>query len=43
VSDAEASAESGRLSPLLGSGTQLMLEFGHRISRDIDLFIRDPQ
>lgn len=43
VSAAEASAESGRLSPLLGGGTRLMLELGHRISRDIDLFIRDPQ
>lgn len=43
VSAAEASAGSGRLSPLLGGGTRLILELGHRISRDIDLFIRDPQ
>ena len=43
VSDAEASAKGGRLSPLLGGGTRLMLELSHRISRDIDLFIRDPQ
>ncbi len=43
VSDAEASAKSGRLSPLLGGGTRLMLELSHRISRVIDLFIRDPQ
>ncbi|AKS24280.1 hypothetical protein ABH19_11785 [Leptospirillum sp. Group II 'CF-1'] len=43
VFDAEASAGSGRLSPLLGGGTRLMLELSHRISRDIDLFIRDPQ
>ncbi|MEC4683337.1 MAG: hypothetical protein VST70_06645 [Nitrospirota bacterium] len=43
VSDADASAKSGRLSPFLGDGTRLMLELSHRISRDIDLFIRDPQ
>ncbi|MCL4460153.1 MAG: nucleotidyl transferase AbiEii/AbiGii toxin family protein [Nitrospirae bacterium] len=43
VSDTEASAKGGRLSPLLGGGTRLMLELSHRISRDIDLFIRDPQ
>lgn len=42
VSEAEASAGSGRMSPLLG-GTRLMLALAHRISRDIDLFIRDPQ
>jgi hypothetical protein len=27
----------------LGGGTRLMLELEHRISHDIDLFIRDPQ
>lgn len=31
VFDAEASAGSGRLSPLLGGGTRLMLELSHRI------------
>lgn len=31
------------MSPLLGDGTRLMLSLRHRISRDIDLFIRDPQ
>lgn len=30
-------------SPLLGGGTRLMIALRHRISRDIDLFIRDPQ
>lgn len=29
--------------PKLGGGTRLMLALGHRISDDIDLFIRDPQ
>lgn len=43
VTDAEASAAGGRMSPLLGGGTRLMLDLAHRISRDIDLFIRDPQ
>ena len=43
VSDAEISSGNGCLSPLLGGGTRLMLALGHRISRDIDLFIRDPQ
>lgn len=27
----------------LGRGTGLMLQFGHRDSRDIDLFLPDPQ
>lgn len=31
------------MNPLLGGGTRLMLAFDHRISDDIDLFIRDPQ
>ncbi len=43
VSNAEESAKSGRMDPLLGGGTRLMLELNHRISHDIDLFIRDPQ
>ncbi len=30
-------------SPRLGGGTRLMLSLRHRISDDIDLFIRDPQ
>lgn len=43
VSTAEASAGAALPSLLLGGGTRLMLELNHRISRDIDLFIRDPQ
>lgn len=31
------------MSPVLGGGTRLMLALGHRLSDDIDLFIRDPQ
>ncbi len=31
------------LEPLLGGGTRLMLSLHHRLSDDIDLFIRDPQ
>lgn len=27
----------------LGGGTALMLQIGHRDSRDIDLFLPDPQ
>ena len=42
VADAEARAGT-RMSPLLGGGTRLMLALRHRISHDIDLFIRDPQ
>ncbi|MDO5056152.1 MAG: nucleotidyl transferase AbiEii/AbiGii toxin family protein [Lautropia sp.] len=34
---------SERFNPILGGGTRLMLELDHRISHDIDLFIRDPQ
>ena len=40
VLDAEAQAGT-RMSPLLGGGTRLMLALQHRISHDIDLFIRD--
>jgi hypothetical protein len=41
---AEASQRAGaELSPRLGRGTRLMLALDHRISHDIDLFIRDPQ
>lgn len=31
------------MKPRLGGGTRLMLSLDHRISDDIDLFIRDPQ
>lgn len=43
VSNAEESAKGGRMAPLLGGGTRLMLELNHRISHDIDLFISNPQ
>lgn len=40
----DASHRAGRdLKPLLGGGTRLMLALEHRVSDDIDLFIRDPQ
>jgi hypothetical protein len=42
VTDAEESAKS-KMHPLLGGGTRIMLALDHRISDDIDLFIRDPQ
>ena len=42
VSDASKTAQS-ELNPVLGGGTRLMLALEHRISDDIDLFIRDPQ
>ncbi len=42
VNDAKAKAGSP-LHPLLGGGTRVMLALNHRISNDIDLFIRDPQ
>lgn len=42
VADAEMKAGS-KLHPLLGGGTRVMLALNHRISDDIDLFIRDPQ
>ena len=39
----DASERAGPpLRPLLGGGTRLMLALQHRISHDIDLFIRDP-
>lgn len=40
--DASAVAKT-EMSPLLGGGTRLMLALEHRISDDIDLFVRDPQ
>jgi len=41
---ADASQAAGRSFPaILGGGTRLMLAIEHRISDDIDLFIRDPQ
>lgn len=41
---ADANKTAGMtLQPLLGGGTRLMLALEHRISGDIDLFIRDPQ
>jgi hypothetical protein len=42
VADVERKA-GGKLHPLLGGGTRVMLALNHRISNDIDLFIRDPQ
>lgn len=42
VAEAEVRA-GGSSHPLLGGGTRLMLALNHRISDDIDLFIRDPQ
>ena len=42
VADAEQHA-GAEMHPKLGGGTRLMLAFEHRISDDIDLFIRDPQ
>lgn len=42
VSDAATAAKCD-FKPLLGGGTRLMLAMQHRISDDIDLFIRDPQ
>lgn len=42
VQDASTAAKSAVL-PVLGGGTRLMLGMEHRISDDIDLFIRDPQ
>jgi len=42
VADAAKRAGSN-FAPLLGGGTRLMLALEHRISDDIDLFIRDPQ
>jgi hypothetical protein len=42
VDDASSRAKS-EFKPLLGGGTRLMLALEHRISDDIDLFMRDPQ
>lgn len=42
VQDAQLHAKS-KLTARLGGGTRLMLALNHRISHDIDLFIRDPQ
>jgi hypothetical protein len=42
VQDAQEHA-GGRMLAKLGGGTRLMLTLKHRISDDIDLFIRDPQ
>lgn len=42
VVDAETAAGS-KMRPLFGGGTRLMLALNHRLSDDIDLFIRDPQ
>lgn len=42
VKNASTVAKSTLL-PVLGGGTRLMLAMEHRISDDIDLFIRDPQ
>jgi hypothetical protein len=42
VKDAARRAKSD-FQPVLGGGTRLMLAMAHRISDDIDLFIRDPQ
>ncbi len=42
VTDAQQHAGAA-FAPRLGGGTRLMLALEHRISHDIDLFIRDPQ
>jgi hypothetical protein len=42
IADAQQHAKSV-FEPKLGGGTRLMLALNHRISHDIDLFIRDPQ
>jgi hypothetical protein len=42
LADAEKTAGS-TLHAVLGGGTRVMLALNHRISDDIDLFIRDPQ
>lgn len=43
VKDAEGIAGGLPMNPVLGGGTRLMLAIHHRLSDDIDLFIRDPQ
>ena len=42
IDDAQQTAGS-EMEPVLGGGTRLMLELRHRISDDIDIFLRDPQ
>ncbi len=42
IADAQHHA-GAQFTPQLGGGTRLMLALEHRISDDIDLFIRDPQ
>lgn len=42
IADVQKHAD-GPFQPKLGGGTRLMLALDHRISHDIDLFIRDPQ
>ena len=42
IADAQQQAGTA-FEPHLGGGTRLMLALEHRISNDIDLFIRDPQ
>ena len=42
IDDAQKTATSP-LHAVLGGGTRVMLALNHRISNDIDLFIRDPQ
>lgn len=38
-------ARHGRRDPFwtFGGGTALMLHYGHRVSKDIDIFVPDPQ
>ncbi len=38
-------AEHGRSDPFwtFGGGTVLMLRYGHRLSKDVDIFVPDPQ
>lgn len=43
VEHAQTAAAGAVMRPVLGGGTRLMLSLHHRISDDIDLFIRDPQ
>jgi hypothetical protein len=43
VVDMAERAGGRQMSPVLGGGTRLMLALRHRLSDDIDLFIRDPQ
>ena len=43
TADAQRHSGGVQLNAQLGGGTRLMLALDHRISNDIDLFIRDPQ